>query len=123
MAKHKLDELFSDGLENFEPTPSASAWEAIDNQLDKKKGRSYWAWAGIAASALLVLTSSWLIFSQSNDTEQDLYEYAEAPVKDLAIPTEVVYVPIYIYTVVEQPTTNQVKPIRSPQPVKTQVTE
>jgi hypothetical protein len=115
MAKHKLDELFSDSLENFEASPAPAAWEAIESRLDQKKGWPAWGWMGIAATAALVLTSSWLMFTQTEETAAEVYTYNESSIEELVLPTEVIYVPIYIHTVIEQP-----KQIAS-QPVKPSV--
>ena len=114
MAKHKLDELFAAGLENFEPSPAPAAWEQIESQLDQKKSKGFWAWAGIAATAALLLASSWLMFSQNAEPASYTYDYAEASIENLSQPAEVVYVPIYIYTSVERPQKKDQQPGPAP---------
>lgn len=103
MVKHKLDKLFSDRLEDFGTDPTPSAWEQIDSQLDQKKHKAIWAWAGIAATAALLLASSWLMLSQTEEADAFTYNYADSALGNLQAPTEVVYVPIYIPVMVEQP--------------------
>ena len=112
MAKHKLDELFSDGLEHYETSPAPAAWEAIESRLDQKKGRAAWSWLGIAATAALLLASSWLMFTPTEEAAADVYTYAESSIEELVLPTEVIYVPIYIHTVVEQPRQILAQPVK-----------
>lgn len=113
MAKHKLDELFSDGLENFEASPAPAAWETIESRLNQKRGRAAWSWMGIAATAALLLASSWLMFTQTEEATTDVYTYAESSIDELVLPTEVIYVPIYIHTVVEKPAQIATQPVKS----------
>jgi hypothetical protein len=126
MAKHKLDELFSEGLKDFTPTPAPAAWEQIENQLDQKSRKAYWAWAGIAVTAALLFASSWLMFTQNETTESYAYDYAEVSPENITQPAEDVYVPIYIYTPARQPAsvTEQSKPFsvvkRDTEPVQEQ---
>lgn len=108
MAKHKVDKLFSDGLESFESAPAPSAWDEIENRLDQKKGRAYWAWAGIAASAALFITSAWLMFSEPATRPTDEFVYTTTEIGNLNQPAEVIYVPIYIHAGAKE-TTQPVK--------------
>lgn len=116
MAKHKLDKLFSEGLASYEVTPAPAAWDQIEKELDRKSGKQVWSWLGIAASAALLLASSWFLLQEENAEEDSFaFEYSESAIADLNQPAEVVYVPIYIYSVIDK----TAEPIK--QPVKTPV--
>lgn len=115
MAKHNLDKLFSEGLENFESTPAPSAWDQIEKDLDRKAGRPVWSWIGIAASAAVLLAFSWFLL-QEGAVEYDAitYEYSESTIKDLSQPAEVVYVPIYIHTIIEKTQEPVIQSVKNP---------
>jgi len=118
MAKHKLDKIFADGLQEFTAAPAPSAWDQIEESLQRKQKGAFWAWAGIAASAALLLGSSWLMFQSPDRSTSDLYEYAKETVDDTALPPDVVYVPIYIHTIIERSETPEQKMAKAVQPTQ-----
>lgn len=103
MEKHKLDQLFSDKLSDFEELPSANAWEQLDEELNKSKKRPYGMWLSIAASAALAIVSSWYLLTGSISESELSYTYSDASSTEAELPTQIVYVPIYI----QYPTADQ----------------
>jgi|GEM_PF-5899544 len=74
MEKHRIDRLFEERLKNYAATPADSSWQAIEKSLNS--GRRSWSWLWIAASALVVLTSGYLLYSsvsmEDEGTQQPL---------------------------------------------------
>jgi hypothetical protein len=102
MKKHKLDNLFSDKLSDYQSQPSPQAWEKLEESLEQKSKKSAWAWIGIAASAVLVAVSSWYMLSADNSTNNYDYAYSEIQTEELDVPVEIVLVPVFI----QAPATN-----------------
>lgn len=96
MKKHKLDQLFSDKLDNYQNQPSANAWEAIEGSLDSKSRKPAWIWIGIAASAALAVVSSWYMLSDNSINNTTNYAYSENQVEDIDVPREIILVPVFI---------------------------
>jgi len=96
MEKHNLDELFTNKLADLEQTPSPSAWDEIEETLNQESKRNIWPWIGIAASAALVIASSWYMLSSDTISTVDNYTYADVQHKQLNVPTEVIFVPVII---------------------------
>jgi hypothetical protein len=96
MEKHKVDQLFSEKLSDFEQSPSINAWEQLEDELDKKQRKPYGLWLSIAASAALAIVSSWYLLTMSEDETTLSYNYAELSTSEAALPTEIIYVPVYI---------------------------
>ena len=92
----QIDKLFQHGLDNYEETPSSSAWDSIDNQLPKKNTKSiYWVAASVAAM-LLTSTVVWnSILEKSNTFE---YETASVEVKATYPQKEFAPLPILVHT-------------------------
>jgi len=96
MGKHKIDQLFSDKLSDYQTVPQLSAWESLEQSLDQKNHRSVWPWMGIAASALLAIVSSWYLLSTDDANNNLEYDYAEAPTERMEVPVDLVIVPVII---------------------------
>ena len=96
MKKHKLDNLFSDKLSDYQSQPSPQAWEALEESLEKNSEKFSWAWVGIAASAILVAVSSWYMLSADNATNTVDYAYSEYQTGEVDVPVEIVLVPVFI---------------------------
>lgn len=64
----KIDPFFRDALENHEVTPSAHAWDKLEQKLDERK-RGFWMWR--AAAAILVGAAAvWLLLPAGADVVQ-----------------------------------------------------
>ena len=96
MKKHKLDNLFSDKLRDYQSQPSPQAWEKLEESLEQQSTKSGWAWIGIAASAILVAVSSWYMFSDDSSTYTYDYAYSESQTQEVNVPVEIVLVPVFI---------------------------
>ncbi len=57
--KKNIDQLFQDKFKNFEASPAAEVWEAIEAQLEEKKKKRiipfWWKFSGVAAVLLMGL--------------------------------------------------------------------
>ena len=95
MKKHKLDNLFSDKLSDYQHQPSPRAWEALEESLEQKSQNFAWTWVGIAASAALVVFSSWYMLSTGSSMNANDYAYAENQTA-VDVPLEIVLVPVFI---------------------------
>lgn len=73
MEKHKIDELFSEKLTEFEQPVSAASWQQISGALKSKKRSPIGIWLSIAASAALLITSAFLLLEESNGELEDIY--------------------------------------------------
>ena len=105
MKKHKLDKLFSDKLDDYQNIPSPQAWEKLDESLKQRAPKQLWTWISIAASAALVVVSSWYILSADNSSNTNEYAYSVNPTEDVAVPLEIVLVPVFIQVpVINTPT-------------------
>lgn len=92
----QIDKLFENGLNNYEETPSSSAWDSIDSQLPKKNSRSiYWVAASIVAM-LLTSTIVWNSILEKSNTFS--YETANVDVKANYPQKEFAPLPILIHT-------------------------
>lgn len=72
----KIDKLFHDKLDAFESKPSLDAWDKINDNIKKKKGRSsIWLYA-IAASLVLAFSSTviWMNIQTGDISETFLVE-------------------------------------------------
>jgi len=73
--KKHIDRLFQERFKDFEVTPDASVWEAIEDTLHHKKKKKrrvipiWWRGAGIAAGIILLVTIGSLVFNSNNDTK------------------------------------------------------
>jgi hypothetical protein len=108
MKKHKLDKLFSDKLDDYQNKPSPEAWEKLEESLKQQSPKQLWTWISIAASAALVVVSSWYMLSADNSPNTNEYAYSVNPSEDVAVPLEIVLVPVFIQvpvinTVTEKP--------------------
>lgn len=67
MKKHKVDELFSTKLNNWEPKPSKDLWSKIEarQQSEKQKNRFAWTWYA-AAGISLALIAGYSVWEQNN---------------------------------------------------------
>ena len=92
----QIDKLFQNGLNNYEETPSSSAWDAIDSQLPKNNTRSiYWVAASVAA-ILLTSTVVWNYILEKTTTTS--YEIANSSVEANYPQKEFTPLPILIHT-------------------------
>lgn len=112
MKKHKLDKLFSDKLDDYQNMPSPQAWEKLDESLKPQSPKYVWTWISIAASAALVVVSSWYMLSADNVSSTNEYAYSVNPTEDVAVPLEIVLVPVFIQvpvinTITDEPSKNQ----------------
>ena len=112
MKKHKLDKLFSDKLDDYQKIPSPQAWEKLDESLKQQAPKQIWTWISIAASAALVAVSSWYMLSTDNTSNTNEYAYSDNLTEDVAVPLEIVLVPVFIQvpvinTVTDEPPNNQ----------------
>lgn len=125
MAKHKLDQLFAEKLEDFQPQPGDAAWEQIDTVLNRKTRRGFWSWAAVAASAIVAAFSLWyLLDSGASTTSHPEYAYASDEVSGIEVPIAIVYVPVFILTPAEEKIVPQRTPvINQPKPNKLEDTE
>lgn len=62
MEKHKIDELFSQKLDQFEATPAVDTWEQIAEQLRSKTRALLVKRFTVAASVALVVLSGYFVF-------------------------------------------------------------
>lgn len=67
--KHPIDDLFREGLSSRKLVAPASAWEAIENNIDQKskKPRTVYLISAIAASICLLCAATWIV-SENNST-------------------------------------------------------
>jgi hypothetical protein len=112
MKKHKLDKLFSDKLDDYQNIPSPQAWEKLDESLKQQTPKQIWTWISIAASAALVAVSSWYMLSTDNTSNNNEYAYSDNLTEDVAVPLEIVLVPVFIQvpvfnTITDEPINNQ----------------
>ncbi len=96
MEKHKVDQLFSEKLSDFEQSPGLNAWEQLEDELNIKQRKPYGLWLSIAASAALAIVSSWYLLTMSEEETALNYNYAEVSTSEAEMPSEIVYVPVYI---------------------------
>ena len=96
MKKHKLDNLFSDKLSDYQNEPSVQAWETLEESLEQKSQKFSWTWIGIAASAALVAASSWYMLSVDHSINTEDYTYLENQTNEVDVPVEIVLVPVFI---------------------------
>ena len=92
----EIDQLFSNGLDNYEETPSANAWDQIEGQLPSKRNRTiYWVAASVAG-VLLTAAIGWNSILSKSDISiydaQQLTSQASYPEK------EFIPVPILVQT-------------------------
>lgn len=92
----QIDKLFQKGLDNYEETPSSSAWDSIDDQLGTKKSSSkYW----VAASVVAILLTSTVIWNSIlGRTNTLIYETNEISLKANYPQKEFISLPILIHT-------------------------
>tara|TARA_B100001245_G_C22871367_1_gene419006 strand:- start:786 stop:1442 length:657 start_codon:yes stop_codon:yes gene_type:complete len=57
---NNTDRLFREGLDQFEVTPQAQSWKAVQSQLNQKKKIVWWPMS-IAAAILLLITAALLV--------------------------------------------------------------
>lgn len=96
MKKHKIDKLFSDKLEDHQSQPRPEAWATLEESLAQQSPKQIWTWISIAASAVLVAVSSWYILSADSSTHTNEYAYSVNPTEEVAVPKEIVLVPVFI---------------------------
>lgn len=90
----QIDTLFNARVNNYEETPSLSAWDAIEAQLPAQSNkRTYWIAASIAA-VLLISTVVWN--NILNKTSSFTYEMATTEVKASFPQKEFIPTPILI---------------------------
>ena len=72
--KKHIDRLFQERFKDFEATPDASVWEAIEDSLEHKKKKKkrrvipiWWRVGGIAAGLLLLFTIGNFVFNPNID--------------------------------------------------------
>ena len=107
MKKHKLDKLFSDKLDDYQNKPSPEAWEKLEDSLKQQSPKQLWTWISIAASAALVVVSSWYMLSADNSPNTNEYAYSVNPSEDVAVPLEIVLVPVFIQVPVNNTPTEE----------------
>jgi len=77
--KNKIDQLFQEGLKEFNPLPPAGAWDSIKSRLDQKKKRDkvlplWWQIAAAAAVALVILSIFLWNPNQTTIIDQEIVE-------------------------------------------------
>jgi hypothetical protein len=102
MEKPRIDKLFSDKLRDQKSSPDADSWNRIEQALDKKARKNIWPWLSIAASAALVLVSSWYLLNREDAGNKINYTYAETQKFKLNVPSDIILVPVIIYVVPTQ---------------------
>ncbi len=71
--KKHIDRLFQERFKDFEVTPDASVWEAIEDTLQHKKKKKrrvipiWWRAAGIAAGFIVLIAIGSLVFNSNDD--------------------------------------------------------
>ncbi len=92
----QIDKLFQSGINNYEETPSSSAWNSIDSQLPKKNTHGmYW----VAASVVAILLTSAVVWNSILEKSNTFsYETAKVAVKANYPQKEFTPLPILIYT-------------------------
>jgi len=96
MATHKLDKFFNEKLMAMEQVLNPAAWTEIDEKLEDVGSKNIWLWLGIAASAALVLVSSWYLLNVNEGMPEQQYSYAQTETLDANVPVKVVLVPLII---------------------------
>jgi outer membrane biosynthesis protein TonB len=66
-----LDEFFKEKLDQHSVTPSALAWERLENQLPQKPESNKGIWWAIAASISLLLMAGFLYWPKSENISQE----------------------------------------------------
>ena len=107
MKKHKLDNLFSDKLEDHQSQPRPESWETLEESLARHSPKPLWTWVSIAASAALVALSSWYILSADSSTNTNDYAYSLVPTEEVDVPLEIVLVPVFIQVPVVNTTSEE----------------
>lgn len=64
---NKMDELFKNKIENHSLSPSAEAWEKVEQHLEKKSRPIIW-WRAAAVVLLATLLGWWAYTSKTSDT-------------------------------------------------------
>lgn len=62
--KRKIDELFSQGLADFEANPGENSWTSISESLAKRRRRkivAFWRWSATAAALILAFFSGYYL--------------------------------------------------------------
>ncbi|MEN8247467.1 MAG: hypothetical protein ABFS32_00920 [Bacteroidota bacterium] len=96
MGKHEIDKLFSDKLEELEYQPQVSSWERVEEALDQKSGKVIWPWVGIAASAVLAMSSFWYFLDKQVPENNTLYSYLHDTSNEITVPAKVYLIPVII---------------------------
>ncbi len=76
MSNQELDNLFKNGLDDFGKKPKRDLWADIDAQLEQPKKRNPWMFMSIAASLLLLLAASYIIY-QGTITQPNINSVAK----------------------------------------------
>ena len=93
MKSHDIDSIFKKSLEARTIAPSKSAWSRLSNELDQvqvSNQKSLFRYAAYAASILLVISISTIIYTNSTDKvvyENDLVKTPVPDTKELLQPT------------------------------------
>jgi hypothetical protein len=74
MSNKDLDNLFKNKLEDFGKSPSKNLWDKIEGGLEEPKKKAPWFILSIAASLLLLLTFSIILFTNDNVVKEELAE-------------------------------------------------
>ncbi|RKF03791.1 hypothetical protein C8N26_1419 [Tenacibaculum lutimaris] len=85
MSTNKIDKQIADKLKNRELSPSSSAWERLNSQLDEhqnQKKRNWFLYVGYAASLALLLSVGFSFFLNS-DTEKSIETIVETSIDTL----------------------------------------
>ena len=82
MKGNEIDDLFRQKLSHQKLAPPPGAWEAVEQNLPKKKNKVIYYWLSAAASIALIFTIGWHM-SQTNDTTT-----ADSPLANQTTPTK-----------------------------------
>ena len=100
MEKHKIDELFSQKLDQFEATPAVDTWEQIADQLRSKTRALLVKRFSVAASVALVVLSGYYVF-QSQDHESstpDIYITNQGEqINEPLVLNEEIVLPLFVF--------------------------
>jgi hypothetical protein len=73
ISKDKIDQLFSEKLDNHTVKPRAEAWEKLENRLEKSKKKliPFWQKLSIAASVAVLLLAGGVAYFEGNEDKLD----------------------------------------------------
>ena len=101
---NNLDRLFREGIDQYEVTPKAESWSAVQSQLAKKK-KIAWIPMSIAAAIILMITAT--IIVRNYQVEQN---YSGNMISSIDFPQQVLSPEKIEIPVVPAPISMQVAP-------------